>query len=523
MEWTDKLWAVSCPRRGGSAGHSNLPLRAQAEEPCGSCNRPRNRQNPSCTHRTVKSSSPSKSRKLEAQWMCLHRLPLQPHWLSAVPAQVSLQPRMTRGSSKTPGEHISPLAPRWPRQAPRRAWNSWRTESRMQWWQSSSHQWRMTCLREYTSWRTKSNSYLPSNKALNIRCMTTTGSIPNRLQPSKGKCKHSRNSCTATWKIRTRQSSRCLSNRWPKSEGSCLRGLGMKVWNDGEAEGTRCLCSACVSLWDFYGSSCVPRAFSFGRSCVFGVWLCATMHPVDAWSRVAGHMLLFFPFCAESVKLATQALTQILWLAPSTHQGCEVKHHILFHTWPLGTSGPSQKHTFAAQTSMPSVLDWVLPRALSNIVWGDTLCLHKPTGSFTMHGEGLQPSPNIRPEQFRPHGPEAFRLPPASCAPPRSFRTSGSQGLRYMGSLKVPCTPNKSLIMNCFCSMQSARYVTSPRDPGMSPEIGMLLNIQHRHLLNWKMRGSVICKIANQEWGYPIRNTCKAATRKDYCYISREL
>jgi hypothetical protein len=29
--------------------------------------------------------------------------------------------------------------------------------------------------------------------------------------------------------------------------------------------------------------------------------------------------------------------------------------------------------------------------------------------------------------------------------------------------------------------------------------------------------------IANQEGGYPIRNTCKAATRKDYCYISREL
>ena len=29
--------------------------------------------------------------------------------------------------------------------------------------------------------------------------------------------------------------------------------------------------------------------------------------------------------------------------------------------------------------------------------------------------------------------------------------------------------------------------------------------------------------IAAQRWGLPVRNTCKAATRKDYCYISREL
>ena len=84
----------------------------------------------------------------------------------------------------------------------------------------------------------------------------------------------------------------------------------------------------------------MPGAFSFGHSCVFGVWLCAIMHRIDACQRVAGLMLFFLPLCAELVKLATLALTQILLLAPSIHLDYEGKHLTLFHTWPLGIFGP---------------------------------------------------------------------------------------------------------------------------------------------------------------------------------------
>ena len=64
-------------------------------------------------------------------------------------------------------------------------------------------------------------------------------------------------------------------------------------------------------------------------------------------------------------------------------------------------------------------------RVLSGIVWEAIRCLRKPTVSFTMHGEGLPPSPNTRPEPFQLSGHKASRLLPASCALLRCFRMSG--------------------------------------------------------------------------------------------------
>ena len=62
-------------------------------------------------------------------------------------------------------------------------------------------------------------------------------------------------------------------------------------------------------------------------------------------------------------------------------------------------------------------------------------------------------------------------------------------------------------------------FATLARDPDMLRGIETSLQTRCLLLKLWKQQDF----IALQQWGQQIAHTCKASTRKDYCYISREL